>query len=194
MFPYDSETDMSSVEDFVDDEKESQDSESLHEEVSECQGISDDDSDDNQQSAEHDHTGFICNIQERLPDEFCNLLKQQNPMQLPYYMSTKVDAIVAGLNPFCGSALINESDIQGRIGNHVIPEQNCLSNFVIDGYLDLKKLSCNDKEVTVQTMKWELFEKGDIATIVQKKCFSCIIESRPPIHPLQCNRIPLLVL
>lgn len=91
---------------------------------------------------------------------------------MPYYMTTQVDAIVSGLITFCGSNLINENDIQGLIGNHQIAQDNWLSNFVIDNYLELVKLQCADKGIKVQTIKFEIFEKGSIPFIV-KKIDSC---------------------
>lgn len=69
VFPYDSDTDTSSIEDFVDDENELQNSDILLEEDSDCQVISSDDSDDNQKSEGNGHnTTFNCNIQEGIPD------------------------------------------------------------------------------------------------------------------------------
>lgn len=101
-------------------------------------------------------------------------------------MSTQVHAIVSGLIQFCGSTLVSESDIQGVIGNHVSPEKTWLANFVIDDYLELIKQSCtNDIGVNVQTIKWELFEKGDVATLV-KESDSCQLMNQDLIL-IPCN-------
>lgn len=91
---------------------------------------------------------------------------------MPYYMTAQVDAIVSGLITFCCSNLINENDMQGLIGNHQKAQKNWLSNFVIDDYLELVKLQCVDKGIKVQTIKFEIFEKGSISFIV-KKIDSC---------------------
>ena len=54
-----------------------------------------------------------------IPDNLSSNFQQPVSMQFPYYMSTQVDANVSGLIFFSCSALINNNDIQGLIGNHV---------------------------------------------------------------------------
>ena len=81
----------------------------------------------------------------------------------------------------------NRHFIQSLIGNHVSPQQNWLSNFVIDDYLDCIKLACADKGVAVKAIKWEIFEKGKIATLVKEIDLSHLEIIFIPCNPIQSD-------
>jgi len=173
VFPYDSDESEQSSDGIYDDTKEEDNSET-DEESSDQKDVSSDsddpDKDTNQETNVHSPTAN--KIQGGFSHELCKSFNQLTTLRMPYYMTTQVDAIVSGLITFCGSNLINENDIQGLIGNHQIAQDNWLSNFVIDNYLELVKLQCADKGIKVQTIKFEIFEKGSIPFIV-KKIDSC---------------------
>ncbi|CAB4041133.1 Sentrin-specific protease 2 [Paramuricea clavata] len=113
------------------------------------------------------------NIHEGVPDEMIGPFKQSAVFNLPHYMTIQVDSVMSGLISFCGGSLIDESDLQGLIGNSKSPEINWLSNFIIDDYLKLVKSACIERGDNVQTITWEIFEKASInqvAKAMKKDC------------------------
>lgn len=59
------------------------------------------------------------------------------------------------------------NDLQSLIGNSVNLQDKWLTNFVIDDYISLIQSASHDKDVKVQTVPWEIFEKGKSSLVAK---------------------------
>ena len=96
-----------------------------------------------------------------LPGELLSLLdKPVVPYPLSQHKSNEVQAILCNQLAFQGSQLIGIDDLQslGKI-DLVVSQNRWLTNFVIDRYMMLIKPACEEKNVVVKTVSWEVFQR-----------------------------------
>ena len=110
-----------------------------------------------------------CKIVQGLPDGLLSLFdKPVVAYSLPQYKSNEVQAILCGQLAFEGSHLISIDDLQ-CLGNNDLVESHdwWLTNFVIDEYLGLIKSACQENNVEVKTVSWEIFQTCKSCQIAQ---------------------------
>ena len=79
---------------------------------------------------------------------------------LPSHESSRVDSLVEAVVPFQGSSSIDTTDLVSLRGCSPTSEENHLTNFVIEGYLELIAKQSVDSGQKVDFIGWERFEKS----------------------------------
>lgn len=79
---------------------------------------------------------------------------------LPSRESSLVDRLVEGVVPFQGSSTIDTTDLVSLRGCSPTSEENHLTNFVIEGYLELIAKQTAVSGQKVDSIGWERFEKS----------------------------------
>ena len=118
----------------------------------------DDDDDDDDQEAEEQEKVYV---QHGLPPEITSSSMLKNSLltfQLPPFLAPLIDSIASGRIAFGGSHLVGTDDLKSLYGHGKTSEENWLTNFVVDKYLELVKEASVTTQIEVIT--WEKFEKG----------------------------------
>ena len=99
---------------------------------------------------------------------------------VPLHTMSLVKGILDGHIKFKGKGIISPRDLASLNGGYAEAEENYLTNFVLDAYLDLVKAKQNVSGVTV--LSWEIFEK-----FVTKKLLSDENLLKQDIILVPCN-------
>ncbi|KAG1651875.1 Acid sphingomyelinase-like phosphodiesterase 3b [Nymphon striatum] len=97
-------------------------------------------------------------VQYGLPQDLASTLSKVSQFSFPAPKSALISAIVEGRVRFKGKGIINQEDLKSLYGGQVKAEDNYLTNFVIDSYLEIVSKSGADG-IQVEVIKWEIFEK-----------------------------------
>ena len=95
-----------------------------------------------------------------LPEEIASKLKEQVACAFASHKEPLLECLLNGSITFNGNQVIDERDLQSLHGGHVCDEDNYLSNFVIESYFGLIACACRERELKIEYMGWEQFEKG----------------------------------
>jgi hypothetical protein len=119
-----------------------------------------------------------------LSEEIRQYFNKTEKLSVRRDIDNEVEAISKDLIQFCGDSLINRHDLVALLGQAKKHEDRWLTNFVIDAYLSLLA-SSKGSNSNVQTIRWELFEKGTIEMLSQ--IISVNPESKIDIILVPCN-------
>ena len=97
-----------------------------------------------------------------LPDGILPLFNRTIKFMFSHQLECYVNAVFDGSIKFQGASLITSEDLKALIGasSPKNSKDNWLSNFVIDEYLSLLKSECAKNATVIETLSWEVFEKG----------------------------------
>lgn len=79
---------------------------------------------------------------------------------LPECKHPLLDGVLQGDVNFKGSSMIDKKDLAALVGGHSQDEENYLTNFAVDEYLNLLATKSYEEGLKVETIEWEKFEKG----------------------------------
>ena len=123
----------------------------------------DEDEDDQDNTSHHITKPVIASgdsIHSGLPKEFVSVLNNICPnFSVLAHNNLLIEMIVNGEIPFGGNSLINGADLNALYGRGPLSssESKWLSNFVIDGYLELVK---SESGLKIEVLTWEQFDRG----------------------------------
>lgn len=84
---------------------------------------------------------------------------------MPLNTSCLVDGVLSGQVMFKGSGIIDKRDLDSLVGGHTNSEDNYLTNFVIDEYLQILKATREG----VSVISWEIFENFVKKLVAEKE-------------------------
>ena len=87
---------------------------------------------------------------------------------------------------FKGSTLIDKKDLQGLIGSNTLDEENYLSNYIVDEYLQVLVTEASSKGLKADTIRWETFEK-----IVSVNPANYVLKGTAPLLDQDIVLVPL---
>ena len=79
---------------------------------------------------------------------------------LPECKHPLLDGLLQGDVNFKGSSMIDKKDLAALAGGHTQDEENYLTNFAVDEYLNLLATKSIEEGLKVETIEWEKYEKG----------------------------------
>ena len=138
-------------------------------------------------------------VRHGLPISISALFQKSASCVIPSTESSLVDGLVDGLVTFKGSSVIDARDLVALKGCQSKSEDNHLTNFSIEGYLDLISKQSVLQGMRVEWIGWEVFEKAvgqQPANIVLKRKAPLLKQDivLVPCNPGQSKHWFLLVL
>lgn len=87
-----------------------------------------------------------------------------------------LNCLLNGSVKFKGSSMIEKQDLESLYGCKPREEDNCLTNFVVEAYLQLIQTASLSKGLNVEILGWEAFEKG-----FDKKPIKDLLKGKGPL-------------
>ena len=127
-----------------------------------------------------------CNVEYGLDHEISTVFATVDTCTFPHYKEPLINFLVDETASFKGSKLIDQKDLLGLIGGNTRDEENYLSNFIVDEYLEVLVTEANSQGLKADTIGWVTFEK-----MVGVKAANYVLKGKAPLLEQDIVLVPL---
>ena len=117
-----------------------------------------------------------CTVEHGLDHKISTAFATEDTCTFPQYKEPLLNFLLDETVGFKGNNLIDKKDLQGLVGGNTQDEENYLSNFIIDEYLQALVTEASSQGLKAERIGWETFERG-----VGKKLANDVLKGTAPL-------------